>query len=54
MVNWGIIGLGRIANEFASGFNNLKNGLKKIGFNEKEVNGILGNNWYKFYSEIDK
>ena len=38
----------------ARGFNNLKNGLKKIGFNEKEVNGILGNNWYKFYSEIDK
>jgi len=25
MVNWGIIGLGRIANEFASGFNGLKN-----------------------------
>ena len=38
----------------ARGFSNLKNGLKKIGFNEKEVNGILGNNWYKFYSEIDK
>ncbi len=25
MVNWGIIGLGRVANEFASGFNGLKN-----------------------------
>ncbi len=25
MINWGIIGLGRIANEFAPGFNGLKN-----------------------------
>ena len=25
MVNWGIIGLGRIANEFASGFKGLNN-----------------------------
>ena len=25
MVNWGIIGLGRIANEFASGFKDLNN-----------------------------
>ena len=24
-INWGIIGLGRIANEFAPGFNGLKN-----------------------------
>ena len=23
--------------------------LKKIGFNNTEINGILGNNWYNFY-----
>jgi len=28
----------------ARGFANLENGLKKIGFNDEEVNGILGNN----------
>ena len=26
--------------------------LKKVGFNEDEVNGILGNNWYNFYKSI--
>ena len=31
------------------GFKNLETGLKKIGFSEVEVNGILGNNWYNFY-----
>ena len=31
------------------GFKNLETGLKKIGFSELEVNGILGNNWYNFY-----
>ena len=35
--------------EDARGFNNIENGLKKIGFNETEINGILGNNWYNFY-----
>ncbi len=40
--------------EDARGFNNLENGLKKIGFNENEVNGILGNNWFNFYKEINK
>ena len=30
----------------ASGFKNLEKGLKRIGFNEKETNDILGNNWY--------
>ena len=35
------------------GFNNLENGLKKIGFNENEVNDILGNNWFEFYKEIN-
>ena len=38
----------------ARGFTNLKEGLLKTGFNENEVNGILGNNWFNFYKEIDK
>ncbi len=33
----------------ARGFNNIEKGLKKIGFNNIEINGILGNNWYNFY-----
>ncbi len=33
----------------ARGFKNLELGLKKIGFKEKEVNAILGNNWFNFY-----
>jgi len=37
----------------ASGFKNLESGLKKTGFNEEEVNGILGNNWYNFYKGIN-
>tara|TARA_B100000287_G_scaffold430105_1_gene484722 strand:- start:3249 stop:4217 length:969 start_codon:yes stop_codon:yes gene_type:complete len=37
----------------ARGFNNLDSGLKKFGFNEEEVNDILGNNWYNFYKEIN-
>ncbi len=37
----------------ARGFSNLEKGLKKIGFNENEVKGILGNNWYNFYKEIN-
>ena len=37
----------------ARGFNNLEKGLKKIGFNEDELNGILGNNWYNFYKGIN-
>ena len=35
--------------EDARGFNNIENGLKKTGFNDTEINGILGNNWYNFY-----
>ena len=35
------------------GFKNLENGLKKVGFNEMEVNNILGNNWYNFYKRIN-
>ena len=37
----------------ARGFINLESGLKKIGFNEEEVNGILGNNWYNFYKGLN-
>ena len=36
----------------ARGFKNLENGLKKIGFSQIEVEGILGNNWYNFYKNI--
>ncbi len=38
--------------EDARGFKNLENGLKKTGFNQEEVEGILGNNWYNFYKNI--
>jgi len=37
----------------ARGFKNLESGLKKVGFSESEVNGILGNNWYNFYKEMN-
>ena len=37
----------------ARGFSNLEKGLKKIGFNENEVNDILGNNWFNFYKGIN-
>ena len=36
----------------ARGFKNLEIGLKKIGFNSDETNGILGNNWFNFYKNI--
>ena len=38
--------------EDSRGFKNLEIGLKKIGFNDEEVNKILGNNWYNFYKDI--
>ena len=38
--------------EDARGFKNLAIGLKKIGFSEDEINGILGNNWFNFYKNI--
>ena len=38
--------------EDARGFANLESGLKKVGFSEIEINGILGNNWYNFYKAI--
>ncbi len=37
----------------ARGFSNLKVGLKKVGFSENDINGILGNNWYYFYKNIN-
>ena len=37
----------------ARGFKNLETGLKKVGFNDDDVNGILGNNWYNFYKGIN-
>jgi microsomal dipeptidase-like Zn-dependent dipeptidase len=38
--------------EDARGFENLENGLKKVGFSQEETNGILGNNWFNFYKNI--
>ena len=38
----------------ARGFESLEIGLKKVGFSESEVNGILGNNWYNFYKEMNQ
>ncbi len=35
-----------------SGFNNIEKGLKAVGFNNNEVNGILGNNWFNFYKNF--
>ena len=37
----------------ARGFVNLENGLKKVGFSNDEIFGILGNNWFNFYKEIN-
>jgi len=39
--------------EDARGFNNLEQGLKKVGFQDTEINDILGNNWYNFYRGIN-
>ena len=33
------------------GFNNLELGLKEVGFDNTEVDLILGDNWYNFYRE---
>ncbi len=37
----------------ARGFKNLEKELKKVGFSEEDINGILGNNWYNFYKGIN-
>ena len=36
----------------AGGFSNIEKGLKKVGFSDTETHGILGNNWYNFYTSI--
>ena len=38
--------------EDARGFSNIEKGLKKVGFSDEEIHGILGNNWYNFYKSI--
>mgnify|MGYP001192157961 FL=1 len=35
----------------ARGFVNLEKGLKSVGFDDKEVKLILGNNWFNFYKD---
>ena len=35
----------------ARGFDNLEKGLKEVGFNSEETQGILGNNWFNFYRD---
>ena len=35
----------------ARGFINLEKGLKSVGFDDKEVKLILGNNWFNFYKD---
>ena len=30
-----------------------KNGFKKVGFSEEEINKILGNNWFNFYKGMN-
>ena len=37
----------------ARGFKNLEIGLKKVGFNDENINDILGNNWFNFYRGIN-
>ena len=39
--------------EDARGFDNLEQGLLKVGFSEEETHDILGNNWYNFYRKFD-
>lgn len=35
----------------ARGFVNLEKGLKSVGFDDKEIKLILGNNWFNFYKD---
>ncbi len=37
----------------ARGFNNIEKGLLKVGFKKEEIDGILGNNWFNFYKNIN-
>ena len=36
----------------ARGIKNIESGLKKVGFSEEEIRGVLGNNWFNFYKNI--
>jgi membrane dipeptidase len=35
----------------ARGFDNIEKGLKKVGFNNDDLYGILGDNWFNFYKD---
>ena len=35
----------------ARGFDNLEKGLKSVGFDDREIQLILGNNWFNFYKD---
>tara|TARA_B100000700_G_scaffold259497_1_gene294335 strand:- start:9 stop:977 length:969 start_codon:yes stop_codon:yes gene_type:complete len=37
----------------ARGFSNLETGLSKVGFDKKEIGGILGDNWFNFYKRMN-
>tara|TARA_B100000965_G_scaffold388280_1_gene392659 strand:+ start:1604 stop:2572 length:969 start_codon:yes stop_codon:yes gene_type:complete len=37
----------------ARGFKNIEEGLSKVGFKKEEISGILGNNWFNFYKNIN-
>ena len=32
-------------------FGNIEQGLKKAGFNDSEINAVMGNNWYRFFNK---
>lgn len=32
-------------------FGNIEGGLTKAGFNETDVNAIMGNNWFRFFKD---
>ena len=51
-INWGIIGLGRVANEFASGFNGLKN-ANLIGVASKTSKKLIISTGMSTIEEID-
>ena len=51
--NWFVAPGPLLKNIHCMPISNLEKGLKKIGFNENEVNDILGNNWFNFYKGIN-
>ena len=32
-------------------FGNIEDGLRAVGMDAEDVSGIMGGNWYRFYSE---